>query len=142
MIALTRFIHRRAGRERFHSVLFYWLLAGCALVPLTLAAIIVLTAHQSKVVHGIALGFRQAMKKYKIDTPMREYINRLQIENQCCGATSVSDWFKVSWIDTSNAAPINRLANRRVTSGSITACDITVQSATFTDMTIAGLLTG
>ncbi|XP_043193267.1 uncharacterized protein LOC122365787 isoform X2 [Amphibalanus amphitrite] len=98
-------------RERFHSVLFYWLLAGCALVPLTVAAIIVLTAHQSMVVHGIALGFRQAMKKYKIDTPMREYINRLQIENQCCGATSISDWFKVSWVDTSNAAPINRLAN-------------------------------
>ena len=54
------------ARERFHSVLFYWLLAGCALVPLTVAAIIVLTAHQSMVMRGIALGFKQAMKKYKV----------------------------------------------------------------------------
>ncbi|XP_037081641.1 photoreceptor outer segment membrane glycoprotein 2-like [Pollicipes pollicipes] len=100
-------------RERFHSVLFYWLLAGCALIPLSVAAIIVLTAHQSLVMHAISLGFKHAMKKYKIDASMREYINRLQIEHQCCGATSVSDWFKVSWVDVGNTVPISQLANSR-----------------------------
>ena len=38
------------------------------------------------------------MKKYKADPFQKLQIDVLQIEYECCGSDSYTDWFGVSWI--------------------------------------------
>lgn len=43
-------------------------------------------------------GISSAMRTYKSDPMKKNELDNLQIEFQCCGSTSYTDWFHVSWI--------------------------------------------
>lgn len=44
-------------------------------------------------------GFVKAMYQYKDDVAVKEEIDLMQIEFECCGSEAFTDWFKIPWIN-------------------------------------------
>jgi len=42
----------------------------------------------------------EAMNLYRTNGDVKNMIDRIQMQNHCCGADRYSDWFRVSWVDT------------------------------------------
>jgi hypothetical protein len=48
-------------------------------------------------VQAFVMSFGTSMKKYKTDVNVKEVIDQLQYNYQCCGAGNYSDWFETPW---------------------------------------------
>ena len=42
---------------------------------------------------------QSAMRKYGTQPDVKETLDQLQMNHQCCGSVNYSDWFAVQWVD-------------------------------------------
>ena len=45
-------------------------------------------------------GMKEAMSMYRTNGDVKERIDTIQMQYHCCGAQRYSEWFRVSWVDT------------------------------------------
>jgi len=43
---------------------------------------------------------KESMSMYRTNGDVKEKIDKVQMHHHCCGAKRYSDWFRVSWVDT------------------------------------------
>jgi len=43
---------------------------------------------------------KEAMSMYRTNGDVKEKIDMIQMQYQCCGAQRYSEWFRVPWVDT------------------------------------------
>jgi len=46
------------------------------------------------------IGMKESMNMYRTNGDVKETIDRIQMQNHCCAAEQYSEWFRVSWVDT------------------------------------------
>jgi hypothetical protein len=55
-----------------------------------------------------------AMDAYRTKSETKKAIDRLQMDNRCCGAKVYSEWFRVAWIDAEYIDKTDRTVQRYV----------------------------
>jgi len=42
---------------------------------------------------------REAIAQYKTNIIMKTAVDRVQLQNECCGSVTYVEWFHIQWID-------------------------------------------
>ncbi|XP_067682294.1 peripherin-2-like [Haliotis asinina] len=95
VVFLSRKKKKREGLIKF---LFPTVIIGLVLCLAIFAAGIMCFVQITHLSSSLQKGISSAMKKYKSDPGMKQEIDTVQIEFECCGNDKYTDWFSVSWI--------------------------------------------
>ncbi|XP_034018189.1 photoreceptor outer segment membrane glycoprotein 2-like [Thalassophryne amazonica] len=104
---------------RWKLVMMPYILCTFFFTSCILVGVLMCYSIRSQLEESLFVGLRNGMRYYKdTDTPSRCYLKQtldlLQIQFQCCGNSGYQDWFHVQWIssrylDMTNSAVVDRL---------------------------------
>jgi len=55
---------------------------------------------ETRCLKAFRVGMKESMSMYRTNGDVKEKIDKVQLHYRCCGAKRYSDWFRVSWVDT------------------------------------------
>lgn len=87
--------------RRFINMVMYSVTLICLVVVIiTLLVCIIILAHVYAANDHLHDGIIEAMKKYSTQSDIKQQIDMMQIENQCCGSKKYDEWYNIQWYDT------------------------------------------
>ncbi|XP_071081215.1 peripherin-2-like [Haliotis cracherodii] len=89
---------RKKKREGVIKYLFPTVIVGLVLCLAIFAAGIMCFVQITHLSDSLRKGISTAMKEYKSNPVLKQEIDIVQIEFECCGNDKYTDWFAVSWI--------------------------------------------
>lgn len=94
------------NERRFTNIIMYIMILLCLITIITIILIcIIILAHVYAENEHLHNGIIDAMKNYSTESDIKQQIDMMQIEYQCCGSKKYDEWYDIEWYDTNLVKP-------------------------------------
>lgn len=92
-------------RGIINLVMYSVVLASIVVVGIILLICIIILAHVYASNEQLHNGIIDAMRNYSTQSDIKQNIDMMQIDYQCCGSKKYDEWYDIQWYDTNMVKP-------------------------------------
>lgn len=92
-------------RGVINLVMYFVVLICLVVVVIILLICIIILAHVYASDADMHNGIIDAMMNYSSQSDIKQYIDMMQIDYQCCGSKKYDEWYDIQWYDTNMVKP-------------------------------------